>query len=57
VCNAVFATSGYEQSIRNMAQTSLQNDNVFAEDGGARQLPTYSGSVSAGYSVELAVPV
>ncbi len=56
-CAAVFATSGYEQSVRNMQQVSLDSDNVFREDGGARQLGTISGSVEAGYTVELAVAV
>ena len=35
----------------------LASDNVFGEDGGAQQLGTVSGSVSAGYTVALTVPV
>jgi protocatechuate 3,4-dioxygenase beta subunit len=57
VCDTVFATSGYEQSVRNLSQISLQSDNVFGDDGGAHQLGTVAGSVEAGYSVQLAVPV
>ena len=38
-------------------QVSLGSDNVFGEDGGAQQLGTVTGSVEAGYVVELAVPV
>ena len=57
VCDTVFATSGYEQSVQNLSQISLQSDNVFGDDGGAHQLGTVTGSVEAGYSVQLAVPV
>ena len=57
ICNEVYATAGYEQSVRNMQAVSLARDNVFGEDGGARQLGTISGSVDGGLTVELAVPV
>jgi protocatechuate 3,4-dioxygenase beta subunit len=56
-CDAVYQTDGYSQSVSNLAQVSLQNDNVFGNDGGARQLGSMSGSVGQGYVVELAVPV
>jgi protocatechuate 3,4-dioxygenase beta subunit len=56
-CNLVYATEGYEQSVRNMAQTSLTTDNVFSDDGGVRQIPTTSGDVASGFSVKLTVPV
>jgi protocatechuate 3,4-dioxygenase beta subunit len=56
-CNAVFATPGYEQSVGNLAQTSLARDNVFGDDGAAHQIPTTAGSVADGYTLELAVPV
>jgi protocatechuate 3,4-dioxygenase beta subunit len=56
-CDAVYATAGYEQSVRNMQSLSLQTDNVFADDGGVRQLGTITGDVSGGYSVSLTVPV
>jgi protocatechuate 3,4-dioxygenase beta subunit len=56
-CNTVYATEGYEQSVSTMQQVSLAGDNVFGEDGGARQLGTVSGSLSEGYVVELTVPV
>ena len=55
-CKEVFATPGYEQSVRNLAQTSLDRDNVF-RDGSAQQLAAMSGSVGAGYTAELSVPV
>jgi protocatechuate 3,4-dioxygenase beta subunit len=56
-CVAAYATDGYGQSIANLQQVSLESDNVFGEDGGARQLGTVTGSVEEGYVVELAVPV
>ncbi len=37
-CNAVYATAGYEQSVQNMSQVSLDSDNVFS-DGYDLQLP------------------
>ena len=57
ISNEVYATSGYEQSVSNMSGLSLERDNVFADDGGAHQLGTMSGSVADGLVVELAVPV
>ncbi len=56
-CNAVYATSGYDGSSRNMAQTSLQSDNVFGEDGGELQLATISGDTTAGYVASLVARV
>ncbi|MFE1644499.1 intradiol ring-cleavage dioxygenase [Microbacterium sp. P01] len=55
--SAVYATAGYEQSVRNLAQTSLQSDMVFGDDGGIHQMATMSGSVSTGYSATLTVGV
>ena len=48
-CQAVYATSGYEQSVTNLAQVSLNGDNVFGDDGGIHQLATMSGDASGGY--------
>jgi protocatechuate 3,4-dioxygenase beta subunit len=56
-CDAVYATAGYEQSVRNMSSHSLASDMVFADDGGVRQLGTVTGDVSSGYGVSLTVPV
>jgi len=56
-CDAVYATSGYEQSVRNMTSLSLAGDMVFADDGGVHQLGTITGDVANGYSVSLVVPV
>jgi protocatechuate 3,4-dioxygenase beta subunit len=53
----VYATSGYEQSVRNASQISLQSDNVFGDDGGIHQIATMSGSVDAGYTASLTIGV
>jgi protocatechuate 3,4-dioxygenase beta subunit len=55
--DAVYATAGYESSIRTMSQVSLEDDNVFGEDDGIHQLGTITGDVSSGMTVTLAVPV
>ena len=57
VCSTVYATDGYGQSIANLSQVSLKTDGVFGDDGGVHELGTVTGSVQAGYTVELAVPV
>jgi protocatechuate 3,4-dioxygenase beta subunit len=56
-CEAVYATSGYEASVSNLKQVSLDSDNVFGDDGGAAQLGTVTGSVDSGFTVSLAVAV
>jgi protocatechuate 3,4-dioxygenase beta subunit len=56
-CDAVYATTGYEASVRNLAQVSLDTDGVFGDDGGVSQLGTVSGSTGSGYRVSLAVGV
>jgi protocatechuate 3,4-dioxygenase beta subunit len=55
-CKLVYATGGYEQSVQNLSQTSLQSDMVFS-DGYAGQLATASGSVKDGLTVRLNVGV
>ncbi len=56
VCDEVYATEGYEDSVANMAQTSLDSDNVFS-DGYTLQMAAVTGSVSEGYAATLNVPV
>ncbi|HAG60454.1 MAG TPA: 3,4-dioxygenase subunit beta [Arthrobacter bacterium] len=56
-CDDVYATSGYEASVRNMARTTLQSDNVFGDDGGIYQLATMTGSAGAGYTAGLNVTI
>ena len=57
VCKLVYATTGYESSIRNFAQTPLARDNVFSDDNAVHQIPSATGSVADGYVFELTVPV
>lgn len=56
-CDAVYATPGYEQSVGNLASTSLMSDMVFSDDGGIHQLATMSGSAGAGYTAALTIGV
>ncbi|MGZ4717164.1 MAG: intradiol ring-cleavage dioxygenase [Acidimicrobiales bacterium] len=56
VCDVVYATSGYEQSVANLSRTSLATDMVF-RDGASLETPVVTGSVDAGYVATLTVPV
>ncbi len=56
VCEQVYATDGYATSVRNLAQTSPDSDNVF-RDGYQSQLATVTGSVGSGFVASLSVPV
>ena len=55
-CAEVYATAGYEQSVANLARTSLERDMVFS-DGYEDQLAAVSGSASAGMTAALTVGV
>jgi protocatechuate 3,4-dioxygenase beta subunit len=57
VCDVVYAEEGYQASVANLAQLTLDSDNVFGDDGGASQLATVTGGVSSGYAVSLTVGV
>lgn len=57
VCDVVYATDGYDASVANLAQVTLDGDNVFGDDGGALQLATVTGSVEDGYTVRLTVGI
>ncbi len=57
ICQSVYATSGYEASVKTFSQVSLATDMVFADDQAAHQLGTISGSIQDGLTVELAVAV
>nr|WP_315257088.1 intradiol ring-cleavage dioxygenase [uncultured Duganella sp.] len=54
--NAVYATSGYSASVRNMASISLASDNVFS-DGYTLQMATITGNVTDGFVATLVVAV
>ena len=55
-CNAVYTADGYSASVSNLAKVSLATDNVF-RDGWDTQVPAITGSVDAGYTATLDVPV
>jgi protocatechuate 3,4-dioxygenase beta subunit len=57
VCDTVYATTGYQASVSNLAQITLDSDNVFGDDGGALQLGTVTGSAGSGYAVSLTAAV
>ncbi len=56
VCDTVYAEAGYETSVANMAQTSLDSDGIFA-DGYSLQMAKVTGSVDDGFVATLNVPV
>jgi len=56
ICNDVYKTAGFEQSVTNLARTSLKSDTVFS-DGAELETPTVTGSVTQGYVVTLPVRV
>ena len=57
ICNQVYATSGYEQSVQTLAGVSLARDTVFGDDGGVHELGAMSGAIASGLTVNLSVPV
>lgn len=56
VCDLVYATDGYEQSVDNKARTSLDSDMVFS-DGVDQELADVNGDVDSGYTATLALAV
>jgi len=57
VCLEVYSDAeGYEGSLTNVGQTSLETDNVFS-DGYSLQMATVTGSVDSGYIASLNVPI
>jgi hypothetical protein len=56
-CSRVYAGPGYESSVAPLSEVTLESDNVFGDDGGARQLATVSGDATRGYVVSLTVGV
>jgi len=55
-CKVAYATPGYEQSVKNLARVTLDNDNVFG-DGHDWQIATVNGDPTNGYTVALTVGV
>jgi protocatechuate 3,4-dioxygenase beta subunit len=56
-CDIVYATTGYESSVANLASTSLTRDMVFGDDGGIHQIASMSGDVAGGYTAALTIGV
>lgn len=57
VCDEVYGNvEGYEQSVSNLAQLTLDTDGIFS-DGYSLQLARVTGSVDEGYTATLNVPV
>jgi len=54
---AVYATSGYDASVTNLAQITLATDNVFGDDNAAREMATISGNPTDGYTAGLTVTI
>src|SRR5699024_4795557 len=57
VCNAVFELDAYDGSAKTLSAITLDDDNVFGDDGGEHQLATISGDTDSGYVASLDVPV
>lgn len=56
VCDEVYTSAGYEQSVRNMAQTALSSDMVFS-DGVDQQMAEVTGALSTGLVTTLTIAV
>jgi protocatechuate 3,4-dioxygenase beta subunit len=56
-CESVYATDGYETSVRTLEGTSLGADNVFGDDGGVHQIASMSGGLESGYTAALTIGV
>jgi protocatechuate 3,4-dioxygenase beta subunit len=56
VCDTVYATDGYSESVTNLSRLSLETDNIFS-DGHDQQLAAVTGSTEKGYTATLTVPV
>lgn len=56
-CEAAYATKGYEASKTTFAETPLEQDSVFGDDGAVHQLGTVTGRADEGFIVSLTVPV
>jgi protocatechuate 3,4-dioxygenase beta subunit len=56
VCDTVYSTDGYGESVRNLSSLSLERDSIFS-DGYAQQLATMTGSVEKGYTAALTIAV
>ena len=53
---AVYATTGYEQSVANLGRVTLDADNVFG-DGYDLQIPEITGDPASGYALAFSCAV
>ncbi len=56
-CASVYAQPGYEQSVADLAQVSLERDSVFRDDAAVDQMGTVTGDVTSGLTVSLVVRI
>lgn len=56
VCDAVYETDNYSNSVTPYSRITLETDNIFS-DGWEQQTPSVSGDVNAGYSATIDVPI
>lgn len=52
-CAEAYAAEGYDKSVQNLSNASLEDDNVFGDDGAVSQLAEVTGSVSEGFTATL----
>ncbi|MGY5764495.1 intradiol ring-cleavage dioxygenase [Brachybacterium sp. DNPG3] len=57
VCEEIYALEDYDGSTENLANITLDSDNVFGDDGGELQLGTAEGDTADGYMVTLDVAI
>lgn len=56
VCEEVYAATGYESSVTNLAGVSLDSDGIFS-DGHSLQMASMRGSTTGGWTATLNVPI
>ncbi len=56
VCETVYRTDGYSESVSNLRRLSIETDTIFS-DGYDQQLAAMKGGPEAGYTATLVVPV
>ena len=56
VCEEVYAATGYESSVSNLAGVSLDSDGIFS-DGYSLQMASMQGSTTGGWTATLNVPI
>lgn len=56
VCDAVYQTDNYTDSVTPFGRITLDTDNIFS-DGWEQQTPEVSGDIQSGYNTTLSVPI